>query len=111
MFEIIIFSVVLFLSVTGLCELMHRLWILLIRPCKPKNMLLLCLYEDTALEQINTCLEEMRWHGEKYAGVLVGIDMGLEADRAAACRMLASEEQSFIFTDLDSLPDIIRQRS
>lgn len=111
MFEIIMLVLAIFLSIIGLCELMHRLWMVLIRPKKTENMLLIILNDELAVEQITAALEELRWQGSNFATTLVGIDMGLSTEISDTCKKISKDNQDFIFTTTEELGEFLKQRS
>ncbi len=76
MIESIIFLFVFLLSVIGLSELIHTVWISFINPkAKPKKILLCVLCGDLADLQLRAAYEEMLWHGRSYADELIAVDL------------------------------------
>lgn len=111
MFEIIMLVFALFLSIIGLSELMHRLWMALIRPKGAENFLITCLSGDTSVEQVSAALEELRWQGKNCATLLIGIDIGLNEEQKITFEKLSNENHDFIFTDFAHIEEIIKKRS
>ncbi|MBR6573233.1 MAG: hypothetical protein IKK77_05915 [Clostridia bacterium] len=101
MIESIIFLFVFFLSVIGLSELIHTVWIGLIKPkAKPKKILLCVLFGEFADLQLRTAYEEMLWHGKAYADELIAVD--LISDEAVSQRSIEfakNKEIKIIKTD------------
>lgn len=104
MFKILLIVSVIFLSVIGLSDLLHRLWFVLIRPNKSKNYLITFLKDECAVEQVSAVLEEMRWQGKMLSCRLVGIDMGLSSDLSNILKELEKNTDDFLFVPADIFP-------
>ena len=86
--EAILFLFVFFISVIGLSELIHAIWIGFIKPKAKHRKILLCLLcGDFADLQLKADYEEMLWHGRSYADEIIGVD--LTTDKAVLERCLA----------------------
>ena len=76
MIETILFLFIFFLSVIGLSEVIHAIWIALIKPKTRCDKILLCvLCGDFADLKLRAAYEEILWHGKSYANELVGVDL------------------------------------
>ena len=78
----------------GLSELIHAVWIGLIKPkAKPKKILLCVLCGDFADLQLRVAYEEILWHGSTYADELVGIDLTTDEFVKERCFEFAKQHQ------------------
>ncbi len=111
MFEVIYIVIVVFLSVIGIGELMHRIWMAIIKPNNAKNILITPLTDDCAAEQLQAVLEEVRWLGKGYAEVVIGVDFGLGNDILAKCNALQDNNPELFICSPEELPEIIKLRS
>lgn len=111
MIEAILIVVIVFLSVVGIGELMHRIWMAVIKPNKAKNILITALTDDCAVEQVQAALEEVRWLGKGYAQVVIGVDFGLCNEILFRCRKLQEENTDLVICSVEELPEIIKARS
>lgn len=94
MIESIIFIFVFLLSVVGLSEIIHAVWIGIIKPkAKPKKILLCVLCGDFADLQLRVAYEEMLWHGRSYADELICIDLILDKSVRERCFEFAKQKQ------------------
>ena len=108
MFEIILIVIALFLSAIGVGELLHRLWMHVLRPKNLKCFLVVPLCDD-ATEQITAVLEEMRWYGKNYADILIGIDAGLPENERKRCKEIETLTTNFVFCDADKIKEVIKR--
>lgn len=93
MFESIIFLFVFILSVIGLSEIIHAVWIGFIKPkAKSKKMLICTLCGDFADLQLRAAYEEMLWHGKSYADELMGVDLILDKSVRERCLEFAKQK-------------------
>ncbi|MBQ0083274.1 MAG: hypothetical protein KBS52_00700 [Clostridiales bacterium] len=89
MVRIIMITAALLLSVLGLCEIVHIACVIVLRPPKKaEKILVLFPKKDNAEEQIMLTLHEISWHGENYAEKVAVIteDMNFEEKRVCAER-------------------------
>ncbi len=94
MIEAILFLFVFFLSVIGLSEIIHGVWIAFIKPkSKPRKILLCVLCGDFADLQLKAAYEEMLWHGRSYADELVCIDGAVDELVLGRCLEYAKQKQ------------------
>ena len=90
MMETVLFLVVFLLSVIGLSELIHGVWIALIKPkTKQKKILLCVLCGDLADLQLKSAYEEMIWHGRSYADELIGVELTVDEQVLKRCKEFA----------------------
>lgn len=106
MIEIILMTVTLFFAAVGLGEVLHRLWICLIRPQKTEKHLIIRLNEKCAAEEISAALEEIRWYGENYAKTLIGVGDNLSLETAALCRRFSQKNTDFVFCTAEQLQEM-----
>ena len=111
MFEILILVLLLFLAVLGLSELLHRFWMFLLRPQKPRIFLVTILDDTCAEEQIFSALEDMRWNGKNNACFLIGVDCGLSDEKLNACKQIEKLNDDFAFCLPEQIFEEIKKRS
>lgn len=107
MLEVVLIILLVFLSVMGLGDIMHRLWVILIRPKRTKNYLVTLLCDDLAMEQVTAVLEEMRWQGRDFARVLIGVDMGLDGRLVETLKNFEKDTHDFVFVSAEQLSTYI----
>ncbi len=109
MFECFIFAVVLFLAVSGLAELLHKLWIYCLTPKGKahKNFLFTTLFDETAPQQMRADLQKIHWNGNsEYCG-LICLDVGLDNETLNICRRIANENRDVCLISSDDAAYII----
>ncbi len=78
MWKIILFFCVLILSLLGLTELLHRIWMLILKPkTDAQKFLVVMLKDKNAQQQFNYAQEHLRWSGHECAQKLIAVDCGL----------------------------------
>ncbi len=108
MFKVILIVLMLFLSAVGVGELLHRMWMRLLRPKDLKCFLVVPLC-DLATERVTAVLEEMRWYGKNYADMLIGVDVGLSDGEKKRCKEIESLTQDFVLCDAKDIENIIKK--
>ncbi len=111
MLKVLIIVISIFLSVIGLSEILHKLWLFLLRPTKNTNFIVTILDENFAAEQITAILEDMRWNGKNSARALMGINLGIGNEKFEACRMIEQLNSDFVIVTPETLFDEIKKRS
>lgn len=92
MLETLLFIVVFSLSVIGLSDLIHWIWISIIKPKDKSKKTLLCyLSGDFADLQLKIAFEELLWYGKNYADDLVAIDYNVGESALSRCIEYARE--------------------
>ena len=92
MLETLLFIVVFVLSVIGLSDLIHWIWISIIKPKSRFKKTLLCyLSGEFACLQLKIAYEELLWHGKSYADDLIAIDYNIEESVFSHCSQYAKE--------------------
>ena len=110
MFKVFVFAVVIFLAILGLSELLHRLWMLLLRPEKTKNYLVTVINNTFPGEQILATLEELRWRSDGTK-ILIGIDAGLSDESVNICKAFERENSDFYLCKPEEIWSEIKKRS
>ncbi len=86
MWEIFLFFCVLILSLIGLCEILHRLWMLILKPkTDAQKFLILLLKDENAQQQLNFAQEHLRWAGKECANGIIAVDCGLKKKPKIVC--------------------------
>ncbi len=109
MVEIILMTVTVFFAAVGLGEVLHRLWICLIRPQKTEKHLIIRLSENCAAEQISAALEEIRWYGENYAKTLIGVGENLSPETVSLCIRFSQKNTDFVFCTAEQLREMYKK--
>ena len=89
MVKIILITAALILCVLGLCEVVHIACVLVLKPeKKAEKIIVLFPKKQNAQEQIMLALHELSWHGESYAEKIAVIteEMNFEEKRVCAER-------------------------
>ncbi len=110
MFKIILIIIALFLSSVGIGEILHRIWMLFLRPESRKCFLLLPLSEGCVAEQVTAELEEMRWYGKNYADLLIALDCGISESERKICKHIEKTNGDFVLCKLEDIEEVIRKR-
>ena len=111
MLKVVLITILIFLSVIGLSEILHRLWLYLMRPAQLNNFLVTVLDDNYAAEQVHAILEDIRWNGKNNATLLIGIDNGLSKAQRDACAAIEIFSDDFIVASSETLWDEIIKRS
>ncbi len=104
------FSVVVFLAILGLSELLHKLWMLLLRPQKLNNFLVSVINDSFPGEQILATLEELRWRSDGTK-VLIGVNVDLCDESIDICKMFERENIDFCLCKPEEIWSEIKKRS
>ena len=65
--ETILYILLVFFAVIGICDIIHCIHIRIIKPVKPLKKVLICKLDTSDFEtQLNYLLEQYKWHGTKY---------------------------------------------
>lgn len=87
MAEAFLFIVTVLLAIIGLGEFLHWICYVILKPKKHAHMVLVVyLTEDDAECQMLAALEELRWHGKRYADSLVAVTENISDEKKAICR-------------------------
>lgn len=74
MFEIITYCVLVLLVIVGLCDVIHSLWMLMLKSPSPPRKILLCFLDGSYDRLILSRLtEKQKWHGNEYADSIVAV--------------------------------------
>lgn len=88
--EIIIYFCILYLSVLGLCEIVHFISLVLLDNKKRKNKVVLCLLKDDKAEMdLRFVAEQYDWQGRKYADRVFAVNFLPEGDVLSRCEVIA----------------------
>ena len=110
MFKTILILIALFLSVVGLGEIMHRIWMCFLRPKGVKNFLIMPLSDGQSANKVTAQLEELRWYGKNYADCLIGVDTGMPVSEIMICKEIEENCSDFLLCNIDELSEIIKKR-
>ncbi len=103
MIEAFLFIVTVLLAIVGLGELMHWISYIILKPkVKPHIQLIVYLNEQDAEQQLRSVIEELRWHGKRYADSLVAVTGDLSDEKKIICRSRFCGKGIF-FTDTVSV--------
>ncbi len=74
MFEIVIYFLLGGLIIVGMCDLMHSVWMLLLRPKnRSKGTYVICLNGESDFLTLSQLYEKQKWHGDYFADRIVAI--------------------------------------
>ena len=107
--EAFLFALIIILAVIGLSDILHRVWMIFFKPRHEKNILLLLLNDENAVEQISTAIQQAHWYGREFAEKIIGVDMGLSAQQAQYCQSFCIENEIFIFCKHEELEKTIER--
>ncbi len=87
---LILYVIVLFLSVVGLCDIIHTLKTSLWYTKKQNSKILLCLLRDAKADvQLGFVAEQYRWFGHKYADRIYAVKDCPHNDVILRCERIA----------------------
>lgn len=86
MWEILLYFIILILSLIGFSELLHKTWMLILKPkTYGEKFLVLLLKDKNAQQQLNFAQEHLRWAGSECARGIIAVDCGLEKKVEVKC--------------------------
>ncbi len=104
MFEAFLITVMAVLAVFGISELFHLICYRVLKPKKPaKNILITVLTENEAEGQLLSIIEEFKWHGSRYADILVAFMGNLSDEKRKNCRERFSGNGIYFTDNFDFL--------
>lgn len=76
MVKSLLLVILMFLAISGLCELIYTLKMMFYYPSlRVKNFALIILEQDCAVRQLNFIWQKIKWHGDAFAvGVIAIVD-------------------------------------
>ena len=110
MWKIILIFIVLIFSLLGLAELLHRIWMGILKPKTLARSFLVVLLEDAnACEQLVYAAEHLRWCGRECAEGVIAVDCGLDAELLDRCSQFSGADNEVKIYSLNKLSDIIKK--
>lgn len=104
MVEAFLLTVIVFLAIVGLSEMMHYLCRFILKPkTKPRTVLITYLTEADAEQQLLSVIEEMRWQGARYAESLIVVTNGLSEEKKILCKNRFSGKGVFFTDSIDTI--------
>lgn len=98
MFIIILLSLAVITMLVGITELIRRFWLYIITPKDaPKQMLMVFLKGDTAIQQLRAASEYISWEGPNTFYGIAAIDLGLSDDTKKQVKKLVNSRSDMIF--------------
>lgn len=89
--SVILYLTVLFLSVLGLCDLIHNIHLSFLRVKNRKNKIVCCVLNDELADlQLVYVAEQLNWFGKKYADSVIAIDCLQDDDLSERCLQIAN---------------------
>ena len=102
MVEAFLLTVAVLLAIVGLSELVHYLCYLVLKPkTKPRTVLVIYLTETDAEGQLLSVIEEMRWHGNRYAASVIALTGELSDEKKRICKSRFSGKGVFFRDSVD----------
>lgn len=109
MIKTVIFASVIILSMIGLGDVLHRLWMLFYKT-KGKKIILLPLENNTAAMQIKEAAAQLRWYGRDFADTIVCISDCLDDAENEECRLLCGNSDVLKLYAFNEAKDFINAR-
>ncbi len=104
MFEAFLITVMALLAVFGMSELFHLICYRVLKPKEAaKNILITVLTESEAEAQLLSIIEEVKWHGNRYAHILVAFTGNLSDEKKKNCRERFSGNGIYFTENFDFL--------
>lgn len=104
MVEAFLLTVTVLLAIVGLSELVHLMCRVILKPkTKPRTVLVTYLTEADAEQQLLFVIEEMRWHGTKYAEALIAVTGDLSDEKKLLCKSRFSGKGIFFTDNIDTM--------
>ncbi len=105
MLEIIFVLVFLIPSMLGVAEILHLIKsYILSSKKKPRKLLLVYLTGDDALLQLKSVIEELNWHGKRFAEKIIAVNCG--AADFEPCRELA-QKYEICYCDMKDFKEMV----
>ena len=93
MVETILIIFIFILCAIGLSDMIHSIWLMIIKPkTKCKKVLLCFLTGEYADMHLRFAYEEMLWYGNKYAEEIIGIDQTTDETVQMRCQCFAENK-------------------
>lgn len=91
--SVVIYLFLLFLSVIGLCEVVHYLSLLLFYKRSLKNKHLICLLKDDLCDlELQFIIEQYSWLGNKYADKIFAVNfLDTDSELYGRCQEIAAK--------------------
>ena len=105
--EILVFVIFFIPAILGVAEICHSLKVYIISSKKKaRKYIVIFLSTGNSYEQLLSAVEEMYWHGKKYAEKIIAVDCGMDMEEYKICLEI-SREKNVIFCKNDDLKDIL----
>lgn len=96
MIKTVLITVVVLLALSGLCELLHLIRMLLCMPRGKSGVLtLIVLKSGIAAEQLNFASAQRLWLGDMYSSHIIAVDTYLDDTERENCRKTAGNDITF----------------
>lgn len=111
MVKVILIIAVSLLAISGICELIHSICILMVIPRRPvNNYCVLYLDSENAYYQLRFAVEQMRWQNNHFAEKIIAVTDEADDEQLNKCKILV-EENGIILCPSDALANVIRSIS
>ena len=111
MIKLILIIAVSLLAISGICELIHSICILMVMPKRPiNNFCVLYLDSINAYYQIRFAVEQVRWQSNNFAEKIIAVTDEADDEQLKKCKILAAEN-GIILCPSDVLPNVIKSIS
>lgn len=95
-------------AVSGICEMLHDIRLAFISLGRNKGTYsLVWLKPGRAVKQLRFVSEQMRWHGERYAGYIIALTCEIDADELSDCAK-AAENEPIILCPAEALENVVK---
>lgn len=88
--EILIYLLLLFLSVIGLCDIIHSLRLSFLNVKHSKSKVVCCILKDDLADlQLQFVIEQYNWSGKRYADEIIAVNCLDDPQLIERCRRIA----------------------
>lgn len=110
MWKIILLILALFVNIIGLSQIIHRIWMLMLKP-KERALGFLCilLKGDNSYGKLCFADEYVRWYGEECIDGVIAIDCGLSQKEAEACNEFCKPDNNTYFYSASQIVEILKK--
>ena len=103
MIKSVLFGLFIVLAVLGLCEIFYFFKMLFYYPgFKCDKCVIVVLRQKYALRQLNYIWQKIKWQGDDFANVVIGIIDYIDSEELTSCNDY-SYQKNIILCDLNSL--------
>jgi hypothetical protein len=104
---VLIYLFVVFLSVLGLCDLIHSCRLLFLKSKTDSDRIIFCLLKDAKAElRLSFVIEQYKWHGDSFCNKIVAVNCLDDKVLAESCETIC-KNSGIEFISLNDVHDYI----